>query len=817
MHDRPSPTQDPLLEGPSDCTEVITESDTQNPKLINRRYLLVKEIGGGGFGVTWLARDTQVAGRNVVVKIPLEHRSDAWSIQKFRGEMEALARIDDPGVVGVHDFGQLEDGRSFLVMQYVPGSPLRESLLRERMPLARVAMLMQQIGRALTAAHDAGVCHCDLKPENIIIHPDARGGEQAKLIDFGLATIQKSADSTNSSKVSGTWSYMAPEQFHGQCTPASDVYQMGVVAYEMATGIKPFRALSPGGQLREKTEGLKELPRRLRPDLPEAAEAAIVRALSPDPEERHRRASDFGDSLAAALGDRENERLGGLPEPSGFQVNALFSRPLLVAALIVVLLVTAGVGYLWWKNPTVDAESVAVLPFENRFNDPDTAYLSEGVTESLINDLSHIPTLHIRARGAVLKYSGDHVDPMQAGRDLHVTRIVVGSVSSRRDELRIEAELIDVRTGTRLWGSVYTRPMSNFADAMAEFSTEVTDQLRLKLSGPLKERLARQYVTGSGAYKLYLEARYHLNKRTPADFDQAVSLFEEAIAKNPSYAPAYAGLASAYEVMASFLGDPAPLLEKSRDAAQQAIDLDGTLAESYASLACVDMQANYQWGSAEKNFLRAIELNPNWPEAREGYALELAANQRFDEALRQIKIAQELDPSSPGLFDAHVLILYLGGRYDESLTMLRALSSQRGNGSPGELIAEDVAEMTAENYWAKGMAVEALNALRVLKNTSDDVEAPLLVIGYARVGQTDKAEDLARHFAATNNATAWYTRASAEVNLGHKAQAINDLEHSHYKRAFEVMFAAVDPMLNPLRGEPAFRSLLAEMNLKPVE
>ena len=799
---------------------IATESSFQDA--LKGRYHLVRELGRGGFGVTYLATDREVASRKVVVKILQKRRSeDAWSVKKFRGEMEALARIDHPGVVAVVDFGYLEDERPFLVMQYVPGKSLRASIPPGGMPPPRIADIVRQAGRALTAAHEAGVCHRDLKPENIMVQTRTCE-EQVKLIDFGIASVSDPDGGSAQTRIAGTGIYMAPEQFQGQSSPASDIYQLGVVAYEMATVTAPFREFATDGLFQQKMKGLKEPLQDLRPDLPAAAADAILKALSPDPRERYPRARDFGDALAAALLSGSVEDLGAhltpvrtetLPSqlvPGGARSHPRLWMPVAAVSLAALVLAVPAVFWFILKPPASD--SVAVLPFENRMRDPDTEYLTDGITESLIGDLSCIPTLRVSARGAVARFDSARVDPQTAGRELNVGRVVRGSVSRRADELRIEAELIDVRSGARLWGRTYTGKLASLSDVLAQFSTEVTDQLRLKLSAPLKQRLARQYKVRSEPYQDYLKGRFHLNKRTPDDFESAVRYFEEAIAKDAAYAPAYAGLAYTYTLLAwhaSLFGNATPVhaLENARAAAQKALELDGTLAEAYTSLGYVQMQADYQWDTAEKSFQRAIELDGNWADAHECYALELAALKRFDEAEREIKVAEALEPDLWALHAAHATIFYYARRYDDSLAILAEIAKDsRAYGTLGDIMAPD--------YWAKSMPAEALAAvLRLPATFTPDLRTPLLVSAYAKAKQQEKAKAVLKAYTVRPDTAVWYYLALAHLAVGQKAQGLHDLERDYDRRSAEMLFIAVDPMMDDLRADPRFRALLGRMRL----
>jgi eukaryotic-like serine/threonine-protein kinase len=788
--------------------------------LLKGRYLLGQELARGGFGVTYLAADLEVASRKVVVKILHDFRTrDSWALKKFQSEMESLARIDHPNVVSVLDFGHSAEGKPFLFMQYVRGRSLRELLPRDGLPLAQAAHILKQAGRALSAAHEAGVCHRDLKPENIMIQSDAHGEQQIKLIDFGLASIADAGENSSSTSVAGTYSYMAPEQLHGKFSFATDVFQMGVVAYELVTGVKPFRATTPGGIVLEHMEGLRVLPKSLRPNLPEAAQAIILKAISRQPEDRYQSASEFGDELAAALVSGSEESLQWVRPPStasSRRTAAVLMEGrlerwhwIVITAAIAALLCTAAyfVWRTWWSGPG----PVAVLPFENRTGDPGLAYLTEGITESLINDLSHIPTLRVIARGSVLKYEGSKIDPQTVGRQLGVARVIDGSVSRNGDEFHLDTELIEVQTGVRLWSYAYSAKLSSFTDMLQQFSAEVTNQLRLKLSGTLKERLKRQYAAGSESYQDYLRGRFHLNKRTAADFQEAIRYFNQAIAADSEYAPAYSGLADTYGLMALFGSAysgaiPQYSLEQTRAAAKRALQLDSTLAEAYAALAFVEMQSDYDWKNAELNFKTSIELDPGSPTAHEWYAFELGASGRFTEAIREIKNAADLDPNSLGVKIAYGLILRIARQNDQSLALLRPITTDpvaRG------MVSDDI----AEDYWAKSMPEEALAAVQnIPESFTPHLRIPLLIAGYARAGQTREAQKLLDSYVVRPDTAWWYYLALAHLGLKQKENAVQDLENAYEQRYREVIWLAVDPMLDELRTNVRFRLLLKRIH-----
>jgi TolB-like protein/tRNA A-37 threonylcarbamoyl transferase component Bud32 len=804
----------------ADRADALAPTETIANIILKGRYVLGPELGRGGFGITYLATDADVGSRKVVVKVLNEHRSrDAGNLNKFRREMEALSRIDHPNVVGVIDYWEAEDERQYLVMQFVPGGTLRRLIRRDGLPLPVIADIVKQMGRALAAAHDAGVIHRDIKPDNIMVRTSPDGEHQVKLIDFGVSAIRAQNVHPLSTDICGTFTYMAPEQFEGKSSAASDIYQMGIVAYEMITGTVPFRAAAPVGIVLEQREGLRAMPRQLRPDLPEAAEEALLKALSLDPLSRFRSAKDFGDALADPLDPGLPPVPAKLWRTRGEAWQAPKRRPTLLhliagAAVLAVLAALAALA-VWggplWRPKSPVTEFVAVLPFENRTGNPDLAYLAEGITESLIADLSRIPTLRVSALGSVLKYEGRQVDARIAGRELGAARVIGGSISRRAGGLFVDTELIDVRTGARTWGNAYSADLSSISDVLQRFSSEVTDQLRLKLSGPLRDRLKRQYAVGSRSYEQYLNARFHLNKRTATDFDLAIRYFEEVVAADPEYAPARAGLADTYAKMAFFGpfasgAEPRDALERARVAARRAMQLDGTLAEAYSSLALVEMAADYDWGAAERDYLRSIELDPNFGATHEDYALELAALGRTGDAVREIILAEKLEPDNSHFRAAHGLIFYLGRRYDESL----AVYSDIARTPEG---AARVADVVATDYWMKSMPAEAEKVLDWMPKEVPETLVPFTITAYCRMGQMDQARAEHDKYYLHGGRSWWYYLAMAHLSMHRPDDAIRDLERAYEERWGEAIWIGADPMFDALHSNPGFRRLLVSLNL----
>ena len=768
---------------------------------------IVERIGRGGMGEVYRAHDSRLR-RDVAIKVlPPDFAHDAEKLRRFEHEARAASALNHPNIVSVHDVGSV-DGVSFIVTELVEGRSLREMLENGALAPRKAVEIAAQIADGLAAAHTAGLVHRDLKAGNVMLTQD----ELVKILDFGIAKWEVRNDGTTSTltdtltkpgEVVGTVTSMSPEQVEGkEVDRRSDIFSLGILLYEMLCGKRPFTGDS---RLAVMNAIVSQEPEDLPATVPEAVAGIVRRCLEKLPERRFQSATDLGFALRMTRGAPS----GAVERPKARRKKRLMEAPAAVALTVLVLALAA---LLWAFFKPRATDSIAVLPFENRMHDPNMDYLTEGITESLINDLSRIPTLRVSARGSVFRYDSARVDPQRAGRELQVGRLVRGSVSRWVDELRIEAELIDVRSGARLWGQTYVGKLSSLSDVLEQFSTEVTDQLRLTLTRPLKERLARQYKVRSEPYQDYLKGRFYLNKRTADDFESAVRYFGRAIAKDSTYAPAYAGLAYTYALLAwhaSLFGNTAPVhaLENARVAAQRALELDGTLAEAYTSLGSVQMQADYQWAAAETTFQRAIQLDQNWADGHESYALELAALGRFDDSEREIKLAEALEPDQWALRAAHATICYYARRYDDSLALLDAIAKDtRADGTLNDLRAPD--------YWAKSMPAEALEAVLHLPAAfSPDLRTPLLASAYARANQQKNAKELLNAYTARPQTAVWYYLALAHLALGEKAEALRDLERDYERRSAEVPFIAVDPMLDGLRADARFRALLARMRL----
>ena len=612
------------------------------------------------------AHDVRV-DRDVAIKVlPQRLARDDDARSRLAREARAVAAISHPNVLALYEFEQ-EGDLAYVVTELLEGETLRAVLTRGPMSWRRAADLGASIADGLAAAHAKGIVHRDLKPENVFVTHDGR----VKILDFGLARSRPqpaaSFDDSNPTErlpgdevesdrtVIGTVGYMAPEQLRAEpVTAATDIFALGCILYEAVSGRAAFRFDTP----------IETMSAVLRDDLPSLTESGqrvayefdriVHRCVEKHPASRFQSAGDLAFALRAAAATGEQST-----PPRAH------TRPLgwAVAGAIALAVILAVVAIVRSATPRTNApiRSLAVLPFANDTNDPANEYLSDGITESLIDNLSHIPDLSVVSRASVFRYKGKDASPQQAAKDLKVQAVLTGRIVKPQQELIISTELIDGRTNRHLWGQQFRTRLEDLAAAQATISREIAEQLRLELSGATRASLAKRHTESGEAYRLYLHGRFELNKRTGGAFERAIGYFREAIARDPEYAPAYAGLADCY-VLQSIYNEapPAVALPLAREAAAHAIALDDTLAEAHTSLAYFLMNFGSDLDAASQEFQRAIELNPSYATAHQWYSRCLVEMKRYDEAIREIRRAESLDPLSL------VIIAELGGVYSDA-------------------------------------------------------------------------------------------------------------------------------------------------------
>ena len=605
------------------------------------QYRIVEPIGAGGMGEVYRARDTKL-DRTVALKILLPELAESEERRtRFLREAKAASAIDHPNVAHIYEIGEA-DGIDFIAMQYVDGKNLAARVKGDTLATADIISIGLQTADALDAAHAKGIVHRDIKPANLV----RTERDQIKVLDFGLARLRQGFGETGhgseaptemrtaAGMVMGTVHYMSPEQALGRDVDGrSDIFSLGVVLYELTTGRLPFSGGSPTEAIERIRHAQPDAIARFNYDAPPELERIIRRCLEKDPEDRYQTAKDLLIELKHLKRDSESGAVVATAPPPA---RRLPSSVLAIGALVLVA-VAAAMGFVWFSGDSERIDSLAVLPFENGSTDPDAEYFSDGVTESIISSLSKLPNVRVISRTSSFHYKGLAIDPETVGRELDVEALVIGRIVQRGDELSISAELVRTRDSGQIWGEQYQRATADIFDIQKEMAREISDALRVQLTSEQEESLTKQFTTSSEAYAAYLKGRYHWNRRTEEGMRQAVVHFQEAIREDPGYALAYSGLADSYSLLGFHYESPRTAFPQARAAAEQALELDDSLGEAHASLAFVKSVYDWEFAEAEREFLRAIELNPTYATAYLWYSNNLVTTGRYDEDVGMIQ------------------------------------------------------------------------------------------------------------------------------------------------------------------------------------
>jgi eukaryotic-like serine/threonine-protein kinase len=662
-------------------------------------YEILSLIGEGGMGEVYLARDHRL-GRKVAIKIlPLHSASDAGRLARFQQEARNASALNHPNMCVIHEIGETEDGRPFIAMEYIEGVTLRQLIRDRQTDLPKLLRHLQNAAEGLAKAHASGIVHRDLKPENIMVTSDGH----AKVLDFGLAKLIEPGQATapggsamttielhsKPGMVLGTVGYMSPEQARGatkEIDQRSDIFSFGCILFETVTGQQAFAGQDAVDSLnkiiREAVPPIASYNPAASPDL----ERIVRRCLAKDPDERYQSIKDVAIDLKEARRQLANGTTGVsksarretaslLTQTSGGEdflsrIKRRKTAIAILAALLLTVLIASVIGirsYLGAGNGDGPIESIAVLPFENANHDADTEYLSDGVSESIINNLTQLRHLRVMARSSVFRYKGKQIDPLAVGHELGVRAVLTGRISQRGDNLFISTELLDVRDNRQLWGEQYNRKLADALAVQQDISREIADRLKLELSREERGQITRRNPSNPEAYQLYLQGRYFWNKRTLEGIRKSLEFYEQAIAKDPNYALAYAGMADSYIVPAAVVA-PDEKYPKAKWAATKAIALDATLADPHSALARAIFEYDRDFASAEKEFQQAIKVNPDYSTAHQYYALFLVNTGRGDEAITEARKAVSLEPLSLSINSTLGFVLLYSGRADESLT-----------------------------------------------------------------------------------------------------------------------------------------------------
>jgi eukaryotic-like serine/threonine-protein kinase len=778
-------------------------------------YEILAVLGAGGMGEAYRARDPRL-GRDVAIKVLPQHLStDPNALSRFEREVRAVAALSHPNILAIFDVGSA-DGVSYAVTELLEGETLRARLKQGALPWPMASEIGSAIAEGVAAAHSKGIIHRDLKPENIFLTRDGR----AKVLDFGLARLtSEDPDATSAPTetepgvVMGTVGYMSPEQVKGKAAGApSDVFSLGCVLYEMIAGRRAFARETAAQTM---AAILEQPPAALVgiAGVPKDADRLIAHCLEKDPAHRMQSAHDLAFALRTLSSGSGRYRAGRAPSQR---------RAIALAAVAAVALAISGAAAVYWSTVRDGStESIAILPFVNTSGNADVDYLSDGITESLINGLSQAPNLSVVSRNAAFRYKGRDTDAQAAGRALKVHAVLTGRVSQRGDALSINTELIDVRNNRQLWGEQYNRKLSDIQAVQEEISIEISDKLRLRLTGEDKRRLTKRYTQNTEAYQLYLRGRYYWNKKTPDGFNRGIEEFQKAIELDANYAPAYAGMAALYNNLANYnfgLIPPREAWAKAKAAATRASQIDDTLASAHASLALVAYQWEWDWPTAEKEFKRAIELDsgssstyePSPASNYHWYSHFLMCLKRVDESYRAGRHAMELDPTDLAI-NAHQGWHYLWiHEFDTAIEPLKKAIEL----DPSFVVTQWYLGLAYEQQKKFDAAVAQFQSC-VRMTAGRPSMVALLGHAYAVAGRTGYAQNVLRQLdaEAKTRYVPPYPIAVIYAGLGQNDDAFAWLEKAYDGRDSWMAYLAIDPRMDVLHADPRFHALLQRMKL----
>jgi eukaryotic-like serine/threonine-protein kinase len=836
-----------------------------SPNTTLGHYEVLSQLGAGGMGEVYLAHDTRL-NRKVALKIlPAELINNRERLHRFEQEARAASALNHPNIITIHEIGA-EGDTHFIATEYIEGATLRRSLQTTRLEIKETLSIAIQIAAALDAAHRGGIVHRDIKPENIMRRQDGI----VKVLDFGLAKLSektaraveteaatKALVQTEPGTVMGTAAYMSPEQVRGLAVDArTDIFSLGIVIYEMVAGRAPFAGATKSDLIVALLERDPPSLVHVTREVPAELERLVMKALAKDIDERYQTAKDLLIDLKRLTQklkvDAEIERkapsegfrvpssggrlssaessppkggtLSGAAAPTAVDGSAATSSVeyivseikrhktsagIAVAALAIAL---AAAAYFYLPRAGKGLiDSVAVLPLVNQNNDPNTEYLSDGITESIINSLSQLPNLKVMSRNSVFHYKGKDIDVQAVAKELKVQAVLTGRVTQRGDGLSISVELINAQDNSQIWGRQYNRKLADVFAVQEEMSKEISEKLRLKLTGAEKQQLAKRPTENIKAFQYYMQGRVYSHRRTREDLVTAIRYCEKAIEEDRNYALAYAGLADAYTNLGS-RGYIVPFegKRKAEEAARKALALDENLAEAHATLGSVyTLFAPPNFSLGDRELRRAIELSPNLAIAYQHLGISLVQQGRFDEALEELLKARELDPLSSIIARAAASPYYFKRDYERALELLR----QANELGPAFSTTWEIGVYIQNRSFDEAVA-ELEKAKRERKSDPMLIYSTAMV--YAAQGRRAEVLQIIKEMEEMSGASLRYAQWIAKIyaSLNEKELALTWLERGLAAGAITLFFKD-EPVWDAIRSDPRFVDLLRRMGLTP--